>query len=248
MRIVSLVPSLTEILFDLGLGSSVVGVTRFCIHPKDELKSITKIGGTKNIKIDRIVSLKPDLVLANKEENSRNDIEELSKLCPVWITDIFNLKDALQVILDLGTKTNRVNEAKKLVSEIDANFNALRKNKPSSTLKVAYLIWENPIMLAGRNTFINAMLNELHWINFITDESSRYPEITESELEKSCPDLILLSSEPYPFKEKHQKEFSQKFPNSKVVLVDGEMFSWYGSRLKLAPQYFEQLVNEVDRI
>jgi ABC-type Fe3+-hydroxamate transport system substrate-binding protein len=248
MRIVSLVPSFTELLFDLGLGSNVVGITRFCIHPANKLKNITKIGGTKSIKIERIISLNPDLVLANKEENSQAEIEALSKHCPVWLTEIYSLQDSLDVILMLGEKADVQIKAQKMVTNIQNAFTHLRTQISSSTKTVAYLIWENPIMLAGRNTFINAVLNELHWINSIADESSRYPEITENDLEKSHPDLILLSSEPYPFTEKHQKEYSQKYPNSKVVLIDGEMFSWYGSRLKLAPQYFEQLVNEVEII
>ena len=244
MRIISVVPSFTELLFDLGLETQIVGITRFCIHPKEKVKRITKIGGTKSLKIDRILALKPDLVIANKEENSKGDIEELAKHCNVLVTEIYNLTDAIQVIVEVGKLTNTRVQANAMATNITLRFEDLKNKIISNTQKVAYLIWEKPMMIAGRNTFINALLQEMNWENIYTDEQSRYPEITKDELQKLAPDLILLSSEPYPFKTKHQELYTQNYPSSKVLLVDGEMFSWYGSKLLQAPKYFEQLLND----
>ena len=248
MRIISLVPSFTELLFDLDLDSHVVGITRFCIRPKNKIKKITKIGGTKSLKIDRITNLQPDLIIANKEENSQKDIIELSKLFNVWVTNIFTLKDALSMISDLGLKTNTVLRSHDLISEISEKFESLRMQISLETKKrVAYVIWQNPIMLAGQNTFINNMLHELNWENVISSMGSRYREISEIKLQNLNPEIILLSSEPFPFKASHKKQFEKTFPNSQIILVDGEIFSWYGSRLKYAPEYFKQLLNEVEK-
>ena len=248
MRIISLVPSFTELLFDLDLDSHVVGITRFCIRPKNKIKRVAKIGGTKSLKIERIISLQPDLIFANKEENSQADIIELSKHLNVWITNIFTLKDALNMILDLGLKTNTALRAQNLTSKILEEFGSLRDQISLETKKrVAYVIWQNPIMLAGQNTFINNMLHELNWENVISSLGSRYPEISDIELQNLNPEIILLSSEPFPFKASHKKQFEKIFPNSQVILVDGEIFSWYGSRLKYAPEYFKQLLNEVEK-
>ena len=244
MRIVSVVPSFTELLFDLGLGSQIVGITRYCIHPHEKAKYIPKIGGTKSLKTDRIIAVKPDLIIANKEENTKGDIEELSKHCRVLVTEIYSLSDAIQVILKVGELTNTSFKAKIMAESITSKFEALRFKIPTSKQTVAYLIWDSPMMIAGRNTFINSLLQELNWVNVDTDEKSRYPEVSEISLQKLAPDLILLSSEPYPFKSKHLDSYVRNFQKSKVILVDGEMFSWYGSKLLQAPKYFEQLVND----
>ena len=242
MRVISVVPSFTELLFDLGLENQIVGITWFCVHPKEKVKFVTKIGGTKTLKINRIIALKPDLVIANKEENSKNDIEELQKHCNVWVTEIYTLSDALQVFLEIGTRTNTFTKAKNMVANISSKFKSLPISSTSTTKRVAYLIWENPIMLAGKNTFINDLLHQLNWENVCKDDGSRYPEITIEELQNLKPDFVLLSSEPFPFKTKQLEYYAQFFPNSKVILVDGEMFSWYGSRLLQAPSYFDQLL------
>lgn len=240
MKIISLVPSFTELLFDLNLGAEVIGVTRFCIHPKEKTRLITKIGGTKSLKIERILDLKPDLIIANKEENSKEDILQLQQLANVWVTEIVTFQDALDVISELGERANRVSESKKMVLEIQKEF----KNLPNFPHRsVAYFIWEGPIMLAGKNTFINEMLAKIGLTNIITNPDSRYPVQTEEELQELNPEFIFLSSEPFPFKEKQLPRYQKVFPNSKVILIDGEMFSWYGSRMKLAPTYFQQLMH-----
>lgn len=238
-RIVSLVPSQTELLVDLGLRDKLVGVTKFCIHPEELRKEVQVIGGTKDVKTELVRSLEPDLVIGNKEENKQADIEALEAFLPTWMSDIFNLEDALDMIRSVGAITGTSEKALEIVSKIRENFAALETGKQQGQ-SVLYLIWKNPYIAAGRNTFIDAMLNTLGFKNAMEEE--RYPEVALKHLN---PDYIFLSSEPYPFKEKHIEELQILFPQSQVVLVDGEYFSWYGSRLIDAPAYFTQLLKAI---
>jgi len=239
-RIISLVPSQTELLFDLGLTNEIVGITKFCIHPKDKFKLTTKIGGTKKLDIEKIKSLKPDLIIGNKEENEKQQIEELIKHFTVWMSDIINLSDANQMIEKVGELVNKREEALMICSQIKNDFEQLEKSLVGITPKsTAYFIWKNPNMLVGKNTFINEMLPYCGLKNVL--ELNRYPVINDEELKKLKPEVVLLSSEPYPFKTKHIEEFKIIWPNTKIKLVDGEMFSWYGSRLLRAADYFENL-------
>ncbi|WP_413668211.1 helical backbone metal receptor [Mucilaginibacter sp. Mucisp86] len=240
-RIISIVPSQTELLFYLGLDARVIGVTKFCIHPAEKVNSVTKIGGTKQLDIEKIRLLKPDLIIANKEENDRFQVEELMNICPVWISDIFDLDSALQMISSIGDITGRSELANDLCKEISHLFNDIQLTP--IRLKVAYLIWRKPYMLAGKGTFIDCML-QICGLNNVID-AERYPEIDADTLIATKPDLVFLSSEPYPFVQKHIEEFKVMLPDARVVLVDGEMFSWYGSRLLHAPMYFKQLLDEV---
>jgi len=240
-RIISVVPSQTELLFYLGLDKAVIGITKFCIHPADKFKQTTKIGGTKQLNIKLIKELKPDLLIANKEENERSQIEELMTICPVWISDISNLDEALDMIKGVGQLVNREAEATVLTGLISQRFAQL--NIPSQNLKVAYLIWRKPYMVAGQHTFINDMLQRCGLTNVF--EQDRYPEVPNEMLIEAKPDMVFLSSEPYPFKQKHIDEFKVLLPNAKVILVDGEMFSWYGSRLLEAPGYFEKVIESI---
>lgn len=238
-RIVSLVPSQTEFLHGIGLNEEVVGITKFCIHPNDWFKSKTRVGGTKTVNFKKIEELQPDLIIANKEENTQFEIEELQKLYTVYISDIYTLEDSCQMMTDIGVMTNKQIETEKIVSNIKSNFEGLKQmNK-----RVLYLIWRKPYMLAGQNTFINHLLNKCGLTNGFEDENSRYNEISSNQIAELNIDYIFLSSEPYPFKEKHIAEL-QKITNAKVVLVDGEMFSWYGNRLENFKDYFE---NEIMR-
>jgi ABC-type Fe3+-hydroxamate transport system substrate-binding protein len=237
-RIISIVPSQTELLFDLGLDHEIIGLTKFCIHPIEKFAERTKVGGTKKLNIDLIKALGPDLIIGNKEENTQSDIEELASFFPIWMSDIFTLDDAIKTINEIGELVDRSPEASYLNHLISAGFNDLRtlalQNKIDK--KVAYLIWRKPYMVAGRNTFINDILISNGMTNVI--DAERYPEITIDELKKLNPELVLLSSEPYPFKEKHIEEIQEALPATKIMLVDGEMFSWCGSRLVKAVQYF----------
>jgi ABC-type Fe3+-hydroxamate transport system substrate-binding protein len=237
-RIISVVPSQTELLFDLGLNSEIIGITKFCIHPADRVPNRTKIGGTKKIKLDLIESLNPDLIIGNKEENSKEDIEMLMARYPVWMSDIYRLEDACKTISDIGQLVDRVPEASYLNHLIDAGFRDLQTLALQNGIKVsaAYLIWKDPFMAAGQNTFINDIMEKNGFRNVVKD--NRYPMMEPSEIAALAPDVVFLSSEPYPFREKHVEELGKLLPGVKIVLVDGEMFSWYGSRLVKAVEYF----------
>ncbi|MDX5347957.1 MAG: helical backbone metal receptor, partial [Hymenobacteraceae bacterium] len=225
-RIVSLVPSQTELLFDLGLEERVVGVTKFCIHPQEKVQQKTKIGGTKNFNFEKIDELKPDLVIGNKEENYQEGIEKLAEKYPVWMSDIFTLDDALEMMQQIGKLTQTEAKANELAEEISRQFSQLRPC--SCPLRTAYFIWKNPYMSIGHHTFIDHILQRCGFFNVFA-ENARYPEVTPEQLQQAKPELILLSSEPYPFKEKHIAEFKELCPQAQVKVVDGELFSWYGS-------------------
>lgn len=240
-RIISVVPSQTELLFYLGLDKEVIGITKFCIHPEDKFKSTPKIGGTKQLDIAKIIALKPDLIIANKEENERGQLEELMRHFPVWISDIYNLDDAVKMIESVGKLIGREEGSQTLSLSIKKEFSAIKVAQTG--LRTAYFIWRKPYMVAGKNTFIDDMLQRCGWINAFDLE--RYPEVTAQQLHEANPGVILLSSEPYPFKEKHIDELKAIMPSATIRLVDGEMFSWYGSRLLNAPSYFNGLISEL---
>lgn len=237
-RIISIVPSQTELLFDLDLNDEVVGITKFCVHPEEWFRSKNRVGGTKSISLEKVKALKPDLIIGNKEENFKENIEELAQIAPIWMSDIFNLENALEMIRKIGALTNRVEKAERIVEQIIEGFKSLSSEK--SELSCSYYIWKKPYMVAGKNTFIDAMMPYCGLNNGVRTE--RYPELDHHLVET---DVILLSSEPYPFKEEDVQFMQTKFPNSFVKIVDGEIFSWYGSRLLKAPRYFEELRNEI---
>ena len=240
-RIISIVPSQTELLFHLGLNERIAGVTKFCIHPAEKGNRVVNIGGTKQLNMEAIHSLQPDLIIANKEENEQSQVEELMKRYPVWVSDIHNLPTAMDMITGIGELTGTATKAGTLVETIGKRFSELQPSQIK--LRVMYLIWRKPYMAAGRGTFIDSMLQLCGFENVATQE--RYPQINASEIAGLKPDVVLLSSEPYPFGQKHIDEFKQMVPNAKVQLVDGEMFSWYGSRLLLSPAYFSVLIDKL---
>ena len=240
-RIISLVPSQTELLHYLGLEQETIGITKFCVHPNAWYTSKTRVGGTKNIKKEIIDKLNPDLIIANKEENVKEQIEELAAQYPVWLTDVNNFEDALQMIEDIGALTGKLTEAKRLTATIKISFLELEEPQTSNLKpQTAYLIWRNPYMSVGGDTFINSMLNKCGLTNIFAQES-RYPELTIAQLQTANCKLLLLSSEPYPFAQKHIDELKEQLPGTKIMLVDGEIFSWYGSRLLYAADYFNKL-------
>jgi ABC-type Fe3+-hydroxamate transport system substrate-binding protein len=232
-RIISLVPSQTELLVDLGLEDRLLGLTKFCVHPKGLKKQKTIIGGTKNFNFDKIDSLNPDLIIGNKEENYKEGIERLAEKYPVWMSDIYTLEDAYQMMLGIGLITNTIDKAEVLVQKIRSDLDFVPKMKGYAV----YLIWNDPMMTAGKNTFIDEMLPLAGFENLISRD--RYPELSTKELISLAPEYLLLSSEPYPFKQKHLNEFAALLPQSKILLVDGEMFSWYGSRLLHFKSYLD---------
>ncbi|NEV93850.1 ABC transporter substrate-binding protein [Psychroflexus sp. YR1-1] len=236
-RIVCLVPSLTEMLVDLGLKHKLLGVTKFCVHPQDIRTHAEVIGGTKNIKHDQIRELNPDFILANKEENELEDIERLSESYSVYVSDINSIEDLLQLIRDLGELFSIPKRSSQLADDIQTSFIKFsRETQHEPTLKVAYFIWRDPWMVAGSSTFIDYMLKLNNFDNVYKD-LPRYPEV---DIDKLKPvDYIFLSSEPFPFKDQHKKEFEMN--PDQIQIVDGEYFSWYGSRLLKALDYFGQL-------
>ena len=241
-RIVSVVPSQTELLFDLGLDEEITGITKFCIHPANKVKRKPIVGGTKTLHLDQIHSLRPDFILANKEENSREQIEELQRHCPVHVTDISTLYDALAMIREVGKLVGKAQQSDQMAQQIASSFSSL--SPPTAQSSVGYLIWRNPYMVAAGDTFIHAMLGAAGFQNAFGGHL-RYPEVSPDDLRAASPDLIFLSSEPYPFKEKHIAELQAICPSARVRVVDGEMFSWYGSRLLRAGSYLRNLQNEI---
>lgn len=237
-KIISLVPSITELLVELGLEKNLLGITKFCIHPERVFKSKEKIGGTKNLNIEKIKALNPDIIIGNKEENVKEQIEELAQHFPVWMSDVNTYDDALNMISSVGEITNTSAKALSLIQEIQDNFNKLfSANYLLKNKKVLYLIWYKPFMAVGKNTYIDSILHKIHCEN-VCENKERYFEISMDEIKQLKPDYILLSSEPFPFKEKHKQEIEKEISGqSKVILADGEMFSWYGYRMKFLPDY-----------
>ena len=245
-RIVSLVPSQTELLYDLGLEDSIVGITKFCVHPY-HLKSTKKIvGGTKNVHYDKISSLEPDIIICNKEENTEEMVNELRKICPVWVTNVATLEDNIQMITDFGQLFDKRTEARKWNEKMAfalSDFKNFINDIP--VRKVAYFIWKSPYMVAGSGTFIDEMLKLNHFQNQFASKE-RYPEIELEKIEEEGElDLILLSSEPFPFKAEDGYEIVKSTNKGQAILVDGEMFSWHGSRLLKAFDYFKFLHNRI---
>jgi iron complex transport system substrate-binding protein len=240
-RIVSLVPSQTELLVDLGLETSIVGVTKFCIHPKYLRLSKTVIGGTKQIHLEKIKTLRPDIILCNKEENTKAIIESLKDIAPIHISAVYNLGDCFELIKMYGEIFQVESKASSIITNIQKERELIQnKIEKLPKLKVAYFIWKNPWMVAASDTFIDIMINEAGFQNIFKAEE-RYPEINLNNSKLKDTDIIFLSSEPFPFKEAHILELKLQFPNKTIKIVDGELFSWYGSRLLKSYGYFETL-------
>lgn len=242
-RIISLVPSQTEFLYALGLEAEVIGITKFCIHPNSWFQHKTRIGGTKDLHIYQIIALAPDLIIANKEENTAAQVLQLAEIFPVYTSDIANLPDALGMMAAIGQITAKQEQATVICSAIQAAFDQLKPPPTSAAPRTAYLIWKDPYMTVGGDTFIHDMLTRSGFKN-IFGTHSRYPEITLEELKAAAVELLLLSSEPYPFQEKHIKTLQAELPGTRIMLADGEYFSWYGSRLLGAPAYFTGIIEQ----
>lgn len=245
-RIISLVPSQTELLVDLGLKDRIVGITKFCVHPTRLRKEVTIVGGTKKVDYNKIIQLKPDIIFCNKEENTKEMVEQLRKICLVHVSDVITLDDSYELIEQYGSILDTNEKAAQISRAIVAQQSSLRQYiDTSKTVKkrVGYFIWQDPLMVVGNSTFINTLLEEIGFKNAFVNKEGRYPEIRWSDL--AGLDYIFLSSEPYPFKEKHIEVFSKR-SKAKIILVNGEYFSWYGSRLAMAFPYFKKLITELE--
>ena len=242
-RLVSLCPSLTETLFALGLNAEVVGRTSYCIHPAERVRNVATVGGTQDIEIDRVHTLNPDLIIAAKEENPQDTVETLAGTFPVYVVDVADFEDALRAIAALGDLTERTAAAATLAGSIRAAFADLR---PRTTHRVAYLVWRDPYMAVGADTYICSLLAKCGCANVCAHLTDRYPEVSVETLHKLAPERILLSSEPFPFHDAHVAELAPQFPSARVIRVDGQMFSWYGSRMLPAAEYLKRFAAELD--
>ncbi|AUC85288.1 cobalamin-binding protein [Polaribacter sp. ALD11] len=245
LKIISLVPSLTELLVALGLEENIVGITKFCIHPKNLIKDKVVVGGTKTIHLEKVKALEPDFILCNKEENTKEIVENCRKIATTHVSDLFTIEDVIALIQYYGRIFSCEKKAILIIDELNMklkDFKLFIKDKP--TLKVVYFIWKNPWMIAANNTFINHLLT-LNKFENCYENLNRYPEITLEDLKTKEVDAVFLSSEPFPFKEKNSLDFNNYTENTNIVLVDGEYFSWYGSRLLKAFDYFKELRNRM---
>lgn len=241
-RIVSICPAITETLFALNVQDQVVGRTKYCIFPKHQVEALPSVGGTKDVSIEKVRALKPDLILAEKEENTKETVELLSEIAPVVVFEVQTIEDSYRLIRDLGAVSGAQPAATKLEQEARMSFDSLPK--VSGQPSVLYMIWRKPYMAVGDTTYIQATLEALGFQNAAKPLDGRYPEITPDSLEELKPDYLLLASEPFPFAEKHKQEFAEFTSTSKPVLVDGEMF-WYGAKMTEAVHYFKKLF-EID--
>jgi len=226
-RIVCLVPSITELLVDFGLEIHLVGCTKFCVHPLHLRSRQRIVGGTKNVRLEKVADLSPDLIIANKEENTREEVEHLAARFPVWVSQVRTVAEAEEMIVALGQLFEVEDRAAAVIS---ANRKALSSHQLPAPQKALYLIWRAPWMSVGKDTYIHDVMQQLGYINVVGDQL-RYPTLSVDEIRGLGPERILLSSEPYPFKAEHLAEWREILPEAKVELADGEFFSWYGSRL-----------------
>ncbi|MFT6883540.1 MAG: ABC-type Fe3+-hydroxamate transport system substrate-binding protein [Marinoscillum sp.] len=224
-RIISLVPSITEYLIDIG--APVIGRTKFCVHPAEEVKEIQVIGGTKNFRLEAIDHLQPDLIIGNKEENYQEGIQALKSKYPVWISDIYTIHDALVMMKELALIVDKEANAKSIIQTVENRWQLIHASQTSK--RVLYLIWRDPWMVAGKQTYIDSMLNHVGYTNACVQE--RYPAMEDLDISNSDVDVIMLSSEPYPFRQKHIQELKELCPYASIQLANGEFYSWYGTRV-----------------
>ncbi len=242
-RIISLVPSQTELLAYLELGDRVAGITRFCVRPESWQDEKTIVGGTKQINLDRAADLAPDFILANHEENTPDDVEALADLAPAYVTDVPAVPDALAMIRAVGTLVDRPGPAEQLADTIEQRFDALELTPP---IRAAYLIWREPFMTIGHDTIIHDIMTRGGFANVFGDRT-RYPEVTLDALRTAAPDVLLLPDEPFPFPQKDpfSDDLREALPNTCIQFVDGQLFSWYGPRLRETPAYLADLHAQV---
>lgn len=247
VRIVSLVPSQTELLCDLALENELVGITKFCVHPFHLKSTKTIVGGTKKVDFEKIKALEPDFILCNKEENSFDFLPELEKIAPTYFSDVNTIQDSIDLILRLGSIFNRRTESDNLAHKIEFKLNDFKQfTKDKPLRKVAYFIWAKPWMVVGNDTYINEILKLNNFEN-IYSNYSRYPKVEINKIRHDGdPDVVILSSEPFDFKDEHAMEIASFTNRSITVFGDGEFFSWPGSRLLLALDYFKELHKKLE--
>ncbi len=234
-RIVSLCPGITETLFALNLENEIVGRTRFCIFPKGTVEKVPAVAGTKDIQLDAIHAVHPDLIIVEKEENTKEIVDVLEKHYPVFVAEVQSVDEAYRMIQDMGQLTDRLQQANALVNDIKGQFNSL----PSyANKRISYVIWRKPYMVVGNDTYIQSLLSRMGFINPFASFEGRYPVVTEDDFKNAQLDYVFLASEPYPYKDKHKEEFQKIMPKTVPLIVDGEMF-WYGAKMLESIHYFK---------
>ncbi len=240
-RIISICPAITETLFALGLEKEIIGRTKYCIFPKGMVEKAVIVGGTKEVNVETIRELQPDLIIAEKEENTEEIVLALEKIAPVFVMEVQKIVDSYRMIETLGLLTSQEQVASRLITSCQSSFPA-RSDK--QILNAAYVIWRKPYMVVGGTTYIHDVLHLLGFHNPFEKGESRYPMVTKEELTDANLDVLLLASEPFPFQEKHRAEFQAFLPHTKIILVDGEMF-WYGAKMRDAGAYLVNLAEEI---
>lgn len=236
-KIISLCPAITKTLYALKLDSQIIGRTKYCLYPQHKVNNAVIVGGTKNINLQLIQSLQPDLIIAEKEENTKEIVETLEKYFPVYVAEVQSIDGAYKMMKSVGDITGKKEESEMLISSIKAKFQTLPNAQGK---RVAYVIWKKPYMAVGNHTYIHSLLNKLGFINPFASLEGRYPIITEQQFQDANLDYVFLATEPFPFKETHLHEFLQMVPNSQPIIVNGEMF-WYGATMINIAQYFQTL-------
>lgn len=241
MRIVSLCPSLTELVFALGRGADLVGVTEWCVHPAEGVARVEKVGGTKSPDVARIVELAPDLVLMNEEENRREDAEALRRAgleCHVSMPR--DAAETAAMVRSIAAAIQRPAEGETIALDIERRIAEARsKAEGKPRVRIAYLIWRKPYMAVNGDTYASALLELAGGVNVFADRGQRYPEITAEELAAAAPDVVLLCTEPFPFQERHADELAQLtgLARHRFEIADGEYLSWHGSRTPAGIDY-----------
>ena len=237
-RIVSLIPSTTELLCALGLADALVGVTVYCVEPRDVVRTKARIGGEKDPDLAVIAALAPDLVVANVEENRREDIDALRAAgIPVWVTYPRSVAGGLAMIRELGAVTGAVAAAEAMLAELGPlHARVLAEAASRPPVAVFYPIWRGPYMTIGGNTYISDVLAVCGARNVFAEEAVRYPVVTLEEVARRRPDVILLPDEPFRFRRAHLADFASyadmpAVRDGRILLVDGKRFSWHGPRL-----------------
>jgi ABC-type Fe3+-hydroxamate transport system substrate-binding protein len=246
MRIVSLCPSLTELVFDLGHGGELVGRTKFCIHPADRVGAVEKVGGTKNPKLERIIELAPDLVLLNEEENRREDAEALRAAgVACHVSFPHTALETAEMVRSIADAIDAKAEGERIARDIETRHRRVVKSATDrEPVSYAYMIWREPWMTVNADTFVSALLGDAGARNAFATAAERYPAITPVDLTSAAPDVVLLSTEPFPFKAQHADELARLtgLDRERFEIVDGEMLSWHGSRTPAGIDYAEQVV------
>jgi ABC-type Fe3+-hydroxamate transport system substrate-binding protein len=251
VRVLSLCPSLTELVFDLNAGDLLVGRTKFCVHPADRVDAVEKVGGTKNPKIERIIELSPDIVLMNEEENRREDADALRQAgIRVHTAMPRTAAETAAMVRSIGMALGRPREAEGIAADIERRADRVRRKAGLyPPVRYACLIWREPIMTVNDDTFIAGLLSLAGGKNVFADRADRYPSISAAELHDADPLRVLLTNEPFPFQEKHVDELAAVtgLPRERFVLADGELLSWHGSRTPRGIDYAERIIHDGSR-